>query len=218
MPAAFDPSVYLVVDPEHCAGRSAYEVTRMAVSGGATAVQLRHPAASTRELVEAARDLVALLRPLAIPLIVNDRADVALAAGADGVHVGQDDLPAGVARALMGPNRIVGLSIRDEHDLARSADALDDVDYLGVGPVHPTGSKADAAPDLGLAGLGRIRGLTGLAIVAIGGIDAARAGAAVAAGADGVAVLSAICSAADPERAAREIAAQVEGGRATSAA
>ena len=180
---------------------------RQAVAGGATLVQLRDPVAKTRALVDEARALVALLKPLGIPLIVNDRVDVALAAGADGVHLGQSDMTVGDARALIGPEPILGLSITEMADL-EGAD-LTGVDYLGVGPIFPTATKADAAPAMGLDGLAAVRSASRLPIVAIGGIGLANAGAVIAAGADGVAVVSAICAAPDAAAAAGALAAAV---------
>jgi thiamine-phosphate pyrophosphorylase len=188
------------------------ETVLAAVRGGATVVQLRDPDATTRDLVVEARALVGLLRPHSVPLIVNDRVDVALAADADGVHVGQSDMDASDARALIGQDRILGLSITEEADLDRSD--LTMVDYLGVGPVFATPTKADAAPPMGMAGLKRIATRTGLPIVAIGGLHAGNAADALAAGAQGVSVVSAICAAPDPEAATRELAEIVRAARA----
>jgi thiamine-phosphate pyrophosphorylase len=207
MRPAFDLSVYFITDPALCAPRGVAETTRLAVVGGASLVQLRDPAATTRKLVEEARALVALLRPRGVKLIVNDRVDVALAAGADGVHVGQSDMAAADARGLIGPDRILGLSITALADLERSD--LAPVDYLGVGPIFATGTKADAAPPMGLAGLAAVRARTGMPIVAIGGIGTANAADVIRAGADGVAVVSAIAGAVDPQAAAATLAVSV---------
>ena len=200
---AVDLSLYLVIGPDDTRGRSMEDVALRAVEGGVTAVQLRVKHGPTRAFVEDARRLVAALRPIGIPLIVNDRVDIALAADADGVHVGQSDMDVRDARALIGPDRILGLSITEEKDLDRSDLTL--VDYLGVGPVFATPTKADAAPPMGMAGLKRIASLTGLPIVAIGGIHAGNTASAIAAGAKGVSVVSAICAAPDPELATREL-------------
>lgn len=207
MRPAFDLSVYLVTDAVLSEPRGVIETARQAVAGGATMVQLRDPLAKTRALVEEARALVALLRPLGIAFVVNDRVDVALAAGADGVHLGQSDMCVADARSLMGRRPILGLSITEMADL-EGAD-LAGVDYLGVGPVFPTATKADAAPAMGLDGLAAIRAATPLPIVAIGGISLANTAETIAAGADGVAVVSAICAAPDPAAASRELAALV---------
>ncbi len=201
MPRPFDLSVYVITDRGLAGPRGILAVTEAAVRGGASLVQLREPHAPGRRLVEEARALVALLRPLGIPLLVNDRVDVALAADADGVHVGQSDMHPADARALIGPDRILGLSITAFPDLARSD--LAGVDYLGVGPVFGTTTKPDAAPPLGLAGLAAVRAATPLPIVAIGGIGPAQAGPVRAAGADGVAIVSAVMAADDPEAATR---------------
>jgi thiamine-phosphate pyrophosphorylase len=209
---AVDLSVYLVTDRGLSGVRGVKETVLAAVRGGATVVQLRDPDATTRDLVVEARALVGLLRPHSVPLIVNDRVDVALAADADGVHVGQSDMDASDARALIGQDRILGLSITEEADLDRSD--LTVVDYLGVGPVFATPTKADAAPPMGMAGLKRIAARTGLPIVAIGGLHAGNAADALAAGAQGVSVVSAICAAPDPEAATRELAEIVRAARA----
>ena len=201
MPRPFDLSVYVITDRGLAGPRGILAVTEAAVRGGATLVQLREPHAPGRRLVEEARALVALLRPLGIPLLVNDRVDVALAADADGVHVGQSDMAPADARALLGPDRILGLSITELADLDRSD--LAGVDYLGVGPVFGTRTKPDAAPPMGLAGLSAVRAASRLPIVAIGGIGPKEAAPVRAAGADGVAIVSAIMAADDPEAATR---------------
>jgi thiamine-phosphate pyrophosphorylase len=200
----FDLSVYLVTDTGLCGPRGIVETVKQAVSAGATIVQLRDPVSKTRILVELARDLLAILRPAGVPLIVNDRIDVALAAQADGVHVGQSDMTTADVRALMGPQPILGLSITALADLNKSD--LAQVDYLGVGPVFATATKADAAPAMGLDGLAAVRSTSTLPIVAIGGIHAGNTADVIAAGADGVAVVSAICAAPDAAAATRELA------------
>jgi thiamine-phosphate pyrophosphorylase len=166
-------------------------------------VQLRDPHSKTHALVEEARALAEIARAARVPFIVNDRVDVALAAGADGVHVGQSDMAPADARRLIGPDRILGLSITSEEDLARSD--LTGVDYLGVGPIYPSPTKTDAAPAMAIGGLRAIAARTRLPIVAIGGLHAGNAAEAIAAGAAGVAVVSAICVAPDPTAAAREL-------------
>ncbi len=206
-----DLSVYFVTDPVLCAARGVVETALAAVQGGATLVQLRDPQANGRALFEAAAALVAALRPTGVPLIVNDRPDIALAAGAAGVHVGQGDLPAAVVRQLLGPDAIVGLSITDPAQLADVP--WDCVDHLGAGPVFTTATKADAAPAMGLAGLAAVCAQARCPVVAIGGIGLAQAGACIQAGADGVAVVSAIAAAADPAAASRQLAAAVKEAR-----
>jgi thiamine-phosphate pyrophosphorylase len=207
----FDLSVYLITDATLCGVRGVLDTVREAVAGGTTMVQLRDPHAKTRPLVDRARALVALLRPHKIPFIVNDRVDVALAADADGVHVGQSDMTPTDARALIGPGKILGLSITSEADLDRSD--LSGVDYLGVGPIYASPTKADAAPPMALGGLAAIAERTNLPIVAIGGLHAGNAAEVIAAGASGVSVVSAICAAPDAEAAARELAEVVTAAR-----
>jgi thiamine-phosphate pyrophosphorylase len=195
----------LVTDRALAGGRSVVEIALAAARGGATMVQLREKEATTRAFVEQARALKAALAPLGVPLAINDRLDVALAVDADGLHVGQDDMPVAEARRLMGPGKFVGLSITAVEQVLRpDAQAAD---YLGVGPVYAQLTKSDAAPPLGVDGLRRIRGLTKKPIVAIGGLTPDNSAPALAAGADGLAVVSAIVAAADPEAAARRFMA-----------
>jgi len=205
-----DLSVYLVADPTATRGRPLLDVVAAAVRGGATLVQLRDKEGGGRATVEGARALVALLRPLGVPLVVNDRVDVAVAAGADGAHVGQRDLPAADARRLLGPEAILGVSASS----AAEARAVDDdvADYVGAGPVFATGSKADAEPPTGLDGLAAICAATALPVVGIGGITADNAASVVATGARGVSVISAVCGADDPEAAVRALARAVRAG------
>jgi thiamine-phosphate pyrophosphorylase len=205
-----DLSVYLVTDRSLARGRELVDVVLAAVRGGVTVVQLREKDASSREMLELGRALLGRLRPLGVPLIVNDRVDLALALGADGVHVGQSDLPPEVARRLLGPEALVGLSITGPEDLPSLDPSV--VDYAGVGPIFPTASKADATPALGLEGLARLRRQLSVPVVAIGGITPANASAVIAAGADGVSVVSAICSADDCELAASTLARSVREG------
>jgi thiamine-phosphate pyrophosphorylase len=207
----FDLSLYLVTDPEMTARRGLRETVAAAVEGGVTMVQLRHKDGPARLMVEAGRALRALLAPRGIPLIVNDRADVAQAIGADGVHVGQDDLTPTVVRAILGPRAIIGFSLNAERPLADFAAAA--VDYVGLGPLFPTGTKPDAAPALGEAAFAAIRRRLACPVVAIGGITAANAARAIAAGADGVAVVSAICAAPDPRAAAHALRAAIAAAR-----
>jgi thiamine-phosphate pyrophosphorylase len=208
-PFALD--LYLVTDRELCGARGVEAVVAEAVAGGTTVVQLRDDATPDAELVALARRLVALLKPEGVPLIVNNRIEIAVAAGAAGVHVGQSDESAALARSRLGPSAIVGLSITEAAQL--TAIPVDAVDYLGVGPVFATATKPDAAPAMGLAGLAGIRSLTRLPIVAIGGLDRTNAGSAIAAGADGIAVVSAICAAVSPRSAARELSGLVQAAR-----
>jgi thiamine-phosphate pyrophosphorylase len=196
--------LYLVTDRGLCGDRPLEEVVREAIRGGASCVQLREKDLSTRRFVEEALRIRTVTASRKIPLIINDRLDVALAAGADGVHVGQEDMPYETARRLMGPGAIIGLSVETWEDVER-AEALD-CDYLGVSPVFATPTKRDTKEPWGMAGLSRIRAFSRHPLVAIGGLHADNAGEAVRAGADAVAVVSAVCAAADPFGAARQLA------------
>ena len=164
-------------------------------------VQLREKTATTRTFLEEARALKSLLAPHGVPLIVNDRADVALAIDADGVHVGQTDLPVEAVRAIMGPGKLIGLSITNAEQMAHPD--TDAADYLGIGPVHPQKTKADASTPLGLGGFAKLRRMTSKPVLAIGGVKADDVAMLVEEGATGVAVVSAIMAAEDPEAAAR---------------
>jgi len=200
--------LHLVTDRGLCAGRSLEEVVARAVQGGVASVQVREKAGATRDFVAEALRLKALLAPHGIPLIVNDRVDVALAVGAEGVHVGQSDLPCELARQLMGPKAIIGLSVETWEDVVRAQDQP--VDYLGVSPVFATPTKTDTRGAWGLEGLARIRAFSRHPLVAIGGLNAGNIEAVVRAGAEGIAVVSALCSAADPCQAARELNALIQ--------
>ncbi len=208
MALPFDLSLYLVTDARQTAVRGLEATVSAAVAGGVTLVQLRDPNAHGRALVEQARALKALLSPLGIPLLVNDRVDVAIAAHADGVHLGQDDMSPQDARALLGPERILGLSVGSPQELAASD--LTGVDYLGTGPVNTTGTKTNAGSAIGASGIAAVRALTQLPIVGIGGVDGAIIAEVIRAGANGIAVVSAICAAEDPKAAATELRARVQ--------
>jgi thiamine-phosphate pyrophosphorylase len=195
----------LVTDRGLAAGRSVIDVALAAVRGGATMVQLREKDATTRAFVDEARALKAALAPLGVPLAINDRLDVALAVDADGLHVGQDDMPVEAARRLIGPGKFIGLSITAVDQVLRPDAAA--ADYLGVGPIYLQQTKVDAAAPLGVDGLRRIRAMTGKPIVAIGGLTPDNSAPVLAAGADGLAVVSAIVAAADPEATARRFIA-----------
>jgi len=196
--------LYLVTDSDLSLGRSLAEVVEAAVRGGVSCVQLREKRLDTREFVAQARALRALLAECRIPLVVNDRIDVALACGADGVHLGQSDMPVEDARRLLPPEVFIGWSVETPQDVQR-ARALP-VDYLGVSPVFATPTKTDTARPWGLAGLRDVRAATALPLVAIGGIHAGNARQVLEHGADGLAVVSAICSAPSPREAAAALA------------
>ena len=200
----------LVTDSTLCGDRGVAAVVEAALRGGATCVQLREKALDTRLFVERARALKANLRPRGVPLIINDRVDVALACDADGIHVGQNDMAAEDVRRFM-PHALVGLSVESlaQIDAAERAP----VDYYGVGPVFATATKHDAALALGLDGLRAIRSQTRRHLGAIGGIDIENAAAVLMAGADGLAVVSALCAADDPAVAARALRDQISSCR-----
>ncbi len=193
----------LVTDAALCGPRGVLAVVDAAVRGGVGMVQLREKALDSRDFVARARALKALLAGRGVPLLINDRLDIALLCGADGVHVGQRDVSVDDVRRWM-PDAIVGLSIES---LAQLSGLPDDVDYLGASPVFATSTKADAAPALGLQGLAALRAATPLPLVAIGGIHAGNAAEVLRHGADGLAVVSAICAAADPQAAAADLSA-----------
>jgi thiamine-phosphate pyrophosphorylase len=195
--------LHLVTDRSLSQGRSLVEVVREAVSGGVTCVQLREKSCSTCEFLREALALKALLQPLGLPLIINDRVDIALAVGADGVHLGQSDMPISHARRLLGSDCLIGISAESLEDaiLAEQQGA----DYIGISPVFSTPTKTDTAPALGLEGVRQIRQQVRIPLVGIGGINLTNARQIIEAGADGVAVVSAIMAAKSPRLAAKAI-------------
>lgn len=195
--------VYLVTDRSLCRNRSLQDVVLQAVQGGAAYVQLREKDLTTRAFVEEAIAVKKMLVPFHVPLIINDRIDVALACGADGVHIGQEDMPYLTARKLMGEKAIIGLSVETWEDV-EAANKLD-VDYIGVSPVFATPTKMDTKEPWGLEGLKKIKLYSRHPLVAIGGINESNATAVVQAGADCLAIVSAICAADDPDVATRKI-------------
>lgn len=209
-----DWSVYVITDRRTAGDRSLLDIVRAAIRGGATVVQLREKAASTRAMIELGQALLEITRAAGIPLIVNDRVDVALAIGAEGVHVGQDDMPAAMARRLIGPDRILGVSARTVEEAIQAE--RDGADYLGAGDVFGTPTKPDAGPPIGVEGLRQIVRAVSIPVVAIGGVTPQNASAAIGAGAVGVAVISAVVGAPDPEAAARQLREVVEAHRGAS--
>lgn len=192
--------LYLVTDPVLCADLGVVETVRRAVAGGASMVQLRDKQATTAERVTLARALMTVLKGTGVPLIVNDDLEAAVASGADGAHIGQSDGSPQRARALLGPDRILGLSCETPQKVAATKGLA--VDYLGLGPVFATGTKADHEHPTGLAGLAALVSGTELPTVAIGGLKARHVNDVLTAGADGLCVVSAICGQADPQAAA----------------
>jgi thiamine-phosphate pyrophosphorylase len=204
----FDPSLYLVTDRSLAKGRPIEFIVEQAVKGGVTMVQLREKNCSTLDFVNLAILLKKLLAPYRIPLIINDRLDITLASDADGLHIGQEDMPYDIARKILGKNKIIGLSVEDINQ-AKEAERFD-VDYTGLSPVFVTGTKPELADALGLEGVRKIASFSRHCMVAIGGINAKNAAEVLKAGATGIAVVSAIVSADDPMDAAREIRKEVD--------
>lgn len=205
--AASDLDLQFVTDRNLCAGRGVVETAILAAAGGAKLVQLRDPLAKGRRLLDEALALKAALAGTPARLIINDRPDIALAAGAAGIHVGQDDLPVEAARALVGPDVIIGLTISTLEDLAGVP--WDLIDYIGVGPVFSPGVKQNAKPVIGLPGLSAVARQARVPVIAIGGVAIGNVASCLDAGAQGVAVVSAIAAAADPQAATRAIAAEM---------
>ena len=198
-----DLSLYLVLDPVQCGGHArALEVTRAALDGGATIVQLRAPEWHKRAWLELALDLLPLTRRHGVPLIINDHIDVALAASADGVHIGQSDLPPDIARKLLGPEALIGLSVSNAQQVDHANPLGAMIDYVGIGPVFDTPTKPDASTACGIDGLAALCARSLHPTVAIGGIQLHNAADVKRAGPGGIAVVSAICTAADPRLAA----------------
>ena len=203
-----DLRLYALVDPEHAGGRTLADLARLVAQGGATLVQLRDKRSDTRAMVEHARAVKAALAPFNVPLLINDRIDVALASGADGVHVGQEDMAVADARRLLGREAVIGLSIKTVEQA--EAAPIELIDYAGVGGVFATSSKDNPKPPIGPAGLSRVaaalrRRVADFPLCGIAGIDAGNAAEVIAAGADGIAVISALSLKGDPQAAAREL-------------
>lgn len=206
-----DLGLYAILDPAVAGERTLADLAGR-IAGNVTLVQLRDKHATTRTMVNEARALRGVLKPAGVPFLINDRIDVALAAQADGVHVGQDDMPPADARRLLGENAIIGLSIKSVGQA--EAAPLEYLDYVAIGGVFATSSKDNTAPPIGLAGLRDIlRAVrarrSGFPVCAIAGINEDNAADVIAAGADGVSVISALSLAPDPGRAARDLRAKV---------
>lgn len=199
----FDLSLYLVTDRSLSLGRPLDYIVDEAIKGGVTMVQLREKACSSKEFYELAIRLKSCLRHHNIPLIINDRLDIALACDADGLHIGQDDIPYPIARQILGTNKIIGLSVENVQD-AIEANKFD-VDYIGISPVFGTPTKTDTAQPLGLNGIREITQISKHPSVGIGGINMSNALDIIRAGADGISVVSAIMSANKPKLAALQL-------------
>lgn len=207
-----DLSVYLVLDPDLCGGaQGMIDTTRAAIQNGATCVQLRAPHWKKRALVECGRELKKMLLGTGVPLIINDHADVCLAVDAEGLHVGQDDLSTQDARAIIGPDRVLGLSVSNSEELAAVDTSL--IDHLGIGPIFSTSTKTDAGAALGINGFTELASRKPCPVVAIGSVKVPIVEDLIRAGADGVAVVSAICGQSDPSAATKKLAAAVAHAR-----
>jgi thiamine-phosphate pyrophosphorylase len=212
-----DLRLYALVDPDNAGGRELDDLAELVVRGGATLVQLRDKYGATGVMVERARSLKAVLAPFGVPLLINDRVDVALACGAEGVHVGQTDMAVADARRLLGRKALIGLSIKTVEQA--QAAPLDLLDYVGIGGVFTTTSKQTAAAPIGIDGFARVAGIIrsraqDFPVCAIAGITIKNASETIAAGADGVAVISALSLAPDPKAAAAKMRTVVDGALA----
>jgi thiamine-phosphate pyrophosphorylase len=196
--------LYLVTDFNACHGRQLEDVVRLAVEGGVTIVQLREKNIDTRVFVERAISLNKILKRYNVPLIINDRVDIALAVKADGIHIGQSDMPYGLLKEIVPESMMIGLSVETIEQVTEAENYK--VDYLGVSPVFATPTKTGFnEKPWGLEGWKQLRAMTNHKLVAIGGINKNNAADVIGAGADGLAVVSAICSADNPKEAAVEL-------------
>ncbi len=202
--------LYLVTDEALCLHHSLEDVVSAAVKGGIGMVQIREKELNTREFISRAKALRRILTPSHIPLIINDRVDVALAVEASGVHIGQTDMPYPLARKLLGKNAIIGISVENEEQVLQANDW--DVDYIAASPVFETATKTDIVTAWGLDGIQRIRQLSKHTLVGIGGLNSSNIKATIHAGLDSVAVVSAICSSPDPQRATEELCRLIDKG------
>ncbi len=200
---AIDYSLYLVADAGCVAGRALVDRVRAAVAGGVTVVQLRAKGLSGREFAALGAELAAALAGTGVPLVVNDRVDVAVACGAAGAHLGQDDVAVGLARRLLGPDATVGVSVNTPEEALRAE--AEGADYVGAGPAFATATKATGLPVLGPEGVARIKRAVRIPVVAIGGVGPGNAAGLARAGADGIAVVSAVLGAPDARLAAEAL-------------
>lgn len=206
-----DWSLYVVTDRPLAQGRPLTEVVRAAIAGGATVIQLREKDIDTRRFIELGQQLLSITRAADVPLIINDRVDVALAVDADGVHVGQDDMPASIARRLLGPDKLLGVTVSNVEE-ARQAQT-DGADYLGTNAVFATPTKTDTGQPMGLEGLHQVSETVPLPLVGIGGVKIDNAAEVIRAGGAGVAVVSAVVAADDVEAAARRLREVIDAAR-----
>ena len=203
--------LHLLTDTDLQTCFSHTDLTRLALAGGADTIQFRQKSGTTRDLIAIAKAIRDLTSPKGVPFIVNDRVDVAIAADADGVHLGQDDFPVNVAREMLGPDRIIGVSVGSSEE-AREGQT-NGADYVGFGPIYATGSKGDAGEPQSLdRRFGFVQSIS-LPVIAIGGIGQEKAESVIGAGAHGLAVISAICCQEDPEEATRDFAEKIKAAR-----
>ena len=203
--------LYVITDAGLTPGRSHADIARAALAGGADAVQLRDKSATAQNLCLLVTEIQPIARKFGAVLLVNDRVDVALVAGADGAHVGQEDLPAREARRLLPPPSVLGVSAGTVEEARKAARA--GADYIGVGPVFPTPTKPDAGEPIGVEGLARVARAVEVPVVAIGGITLENVTAVIEAGASGAAVVSAVVSAQDMAQAARALKGRIAEAR-----
>lgn len=199
----FDLRLYLVTDSNLTKGKSLEHIVEQAVLGGVTMVQLREKEADTKDFYHTALRLKKCLSKYKIPLIINDRIDIALACDAEGIHIGQNDMPCDIARKILGPNKIIGLSV-DSIDDVKAANTMD-IDYIGISPIFNTPTKSNTAPPFGLEGVKKAMLLTHHPAITIGGIQIHNAKEVMQTGVNGIAVVSAIISAEQPQLAAKEL-------------
>ena len=199
--------LYLVTDDQQDL-QTLKHVVKEAVAGGVTMVQVREKSGDIRSFIARAQAIKSILKDTNVALIINDRVDVALAVDADGVHLGQSDMPAELARQLIGPNKLLGLSIENEHQLLE-ANALS-LDYIGLSAIFATPTKTDTKKEWGIAGLANALTNTNFPVVAIGGINQTNLDEIIKTGVDGVALVSAICHADDPKVAAATLLKQIQ--------
>jgi thiamine-phosphate pyrophosphorylase len=207
-----DYSIYVLTDPFLSRGRTPLEIVSMAVNGGAAIIQYRDKRGlSTQSMITEALSLKRVTDEAGIPLIINDRLDIALAIDASGIHLGQDDLPIPVARKYLGKEKIVGASVRTESEVETAI--AEGADYLAVSGVFPTTTKLDVGLPLGVEMIKKFSTIASIPVVGIGGINVANAGAVIQCGASGIAVVSAVTSAVDPSAAVRSLKLAIQSAR-----
>jgi len=202
--------LHVLTDTELQSRFTHVELAQMAIKGGADTIQFRQKTGATREMIEICREMKRICGEAEVTFIVNDRVDVAIASGADGVHLGQDDFPIPLARKLLGENRIIGGSAVT---LEEAQECFSEgADYIGLGPVYPTTSKEDAGPVTGIALLEEVVKAVSVPIIAIGGVTVENTPEVIRAGAQGIAVISAVCCQENPEQAARKLSQALQSG------